>query len=193
MGHFRRSGDLWDRQYQAGDWTYMEKLDQSARYAAVINYIARLKPGGRILDVGCGTGILRRRLPAEAFASYHGIDISAKAVAAASDLRDARTRFSRADLRSFEADERYDVVVFNEVLYYLPRPIEELRRFARRFLAEDGIVVVSMHVAEHAVFDWGALDGDFRLLHGTRTQSMTSGKTWFCRALALNGEDSRRS
>ncbi len=187
ISRIHESPAKWNRQYDAGAWDYMEELDQAPRYAVVVEYIARLTERARVLDVGCGTGILRRRLPGEAFSAYLGIDISDAAIAAATALEDERTRFRAVDLRDFDTAERFDAIVFNEVLYYLTEPETMLRRAAARWLAPGGIVVISMNATENRVFDWSALERGFRLLHATRTTSLNSGKAWVARVLRPGG------
>ena len=72
-----------------------------------------------ILDAGCGTGGLMRYLIARGFTKIRGFDLSDVAVELATesgldvvklDLREGPTRYR---------DTRFDVVISNEVLYYL--------------------------------------------------------------------------
>src|SRR5687767_13442204 len=48
----------WEEQYRAGRWSFMRGLDESARYAVIAAFVRRLAPGGAVLDVGCGEGLL---------------------------------------------------------------------------------------------------------------------------------------
>ena len=86
--------------------------------------------GARVLEVGCGTGVLTRmlaRLPS--VGSVVGTDIAeallARARSLAADLPDVS--FEQADAGSLPfADARFDVVVFDSVLSHLPAPAAAL-------------------------------------------------------------------
>jgi 2-polyprenyl-3-methyl-5-hydroxy-6-metoxy-1,4-benzoquinol methylase len=81
------------------------------------SYYTHYRPGGSLLDVGCGEGVLQRRLRALGYARYLGIDSSEEAIARAQTERDARTEFRCADAETYMPQDRFDVIVFNEVLY----------------------------------------------------------------------------
>lgn len=74
----------------------------------------------KILDAGCGTGGLLRHLISQGYTQCRGFDLSEVAVELATDtgldvvkldLREGPSRFR---------DTKFDVVISNEVLYYLP-------------------------------------------------------------------------
>ncbi len=143
-GDVPASEDAWDSQYLSGDWAYLAGAGEAARYSVIVEYLRSLKPGGSILDVGCGEGILRERLRPYDYSRYVGIDISKVALAKASHMADERTVFVRADATMYTPTEAFDAIVFNETLYYLSEPAEVFRRY-RRFLKPDGILVTSLY------------------------------------------------
>ena len=98
-------------------------------------------PHGRILDVGCGEGVLQEHL--SSYGDYTGIDIFPATLAKAQPRADARTRFVEADARTFTPDQPFDLIVWNECLYYLQDPIATIARY-RDFLAPSGVIIVSM-------------------------------------------------
>jgi 2-polyprenyl-3-methyl-5-hydroxy-6-metoxy-1,4-benzoquinol methylase len=121
-------------------------IGELARYSIIAGYIQFLARKGRVLDVGCGEGLLAQRLCPNAYASYLGIDLSAVAIDRANqkkDARECRSDFLVADVETFAGDGTFDVIVFNECLYYLSAPVETLRRY-EQFLAENGTMIVSM-------------------------------------------------
>ena len=98
--------------------------------------------GGRIVDVGCGSGVAAR-LMAASFpkAAVTGIDPSEQAVAAArSDSRAAGLDNLAYEQGTFDDLDRFgpvDLLVTLDVLHDLPRPQEAVAA-ARRNLAESG-------------------------------------------------------
>ncbi|MCS7038122.1 MAG: class I SAM-dependent methyltransferase [Caldilineales bacterium] len=144
----RRRGDIpqpaavWDAQYAAGRWDFLAGLDQLARYSVIAGYIHYLKPEAAVLDVGCGEGLLLRSYRPYGYSRYLGVDIAANAVARLSAAADERTHFVCADAETFHPDESFDVIVFNESLYYFREPLTTFARYLD-FLNQDGIVIVS--------------------------------------------------
>lgn len=99
----------------------------------------------KILDAGCGTGGLMRYLIAQGFTQCRGFDLSDVAVELATgsgldviklDLREGPAKFR---------ETRFDVVVSNEVLYYLPAEQRgpTLRAY-RDILAPGGTMIMNL-------------------------------------------------
>jgi SAM-dependent methyltransferase len=159
----RRSGrgDLplprgaWEKQYRDGVWSYLDEAGELARYGVVAAAVRRFRPGGTVLDLGCGEGLLADHLRPDGYRRYLGIDLSLTAVAAAVRRapgragaqadRDAApaTRFAVADAEDWPLRGVFDAVVLNECLYYLRDPLAVARR-ALAALRPGGILVVSM-------------------------------------------------
>src|SRR3954454_119623 len=74
------SAATWDAEYAAGRWAYLGELPELARFSVLAGYLRHFKPGGAILDVGCGEGALAKRLSAGDFRRYVGVDLSAAAI-----------------------------------------------------------------------------------------------------------------
>lgn len=135
--------DEWEKQYRSGEWARLDNVEEVAHYAAIVGYVDYVRPHS-LLDVGCGHGVLTRRLKAVPYTRYLGIDISEAAIAQASASHgDDRTVFAVADAETWRSADRFDVVIFNECLYYLRDPAEAVARFAAA-LAPGGHMVVSM-------------------------------------------------
>jgi SAM-dependent methyltransferase len=95
------------------------------------------EPGGRWLDVGCGTGALAAQIVARAApAEVVGVDPSSAFVeAAAARLGSDTARFLVADAQSIPlGDEEFDAAVSGLVLNFVPDPeraVAEMRRTVR--------------------------------------------------------------
>lgn len=109
--------------------------------------LPHLRPGMRLLDVGCGPGSITVDLAAVvAPGEVIGVDREpavldgARALAAARGL--ANTHFEPADVYELPLEaESFDVVYAHQVLQHLARPVEGLRE-AHRVLRPGGIVAV---------------------------------------------------
>ena len=189
VGRGRRSDGLlqsaqtWEAQYAAGRWDYLAELSELARFSVLAGYICHLKPGGAVLDTGCGQGVLLRRLPASCYSRYVGIDLSRSAISVAQEQANERSTFLAADCEEYSPAEQFDVIVFNEVLCCLRDPLATVERYARS-LNPGGLLLVSLCTAARgsATILWGlkrayATVDEVRVVHSGRKVS------WVCTAL----------
>lgn len=120
----------------AGDWQNLDTEQQAPRYRILAGLIAS-RHARTVLDVGCGTAILSHYLPPGV--RYQGIDPSRTAAFQAP----APVRCETAE--AFDPQgQRWDIVVFNEMLYYVPDPTTLLQKYAR-FLTPRGAFLVSIY------------------------------------------------
>jgi 2-polyprenyl-3-methyl-5-hydroxy-6-metoxy-1,4-benzoquinol methylase len=108
--------------------------------------LLRLGPSGaRVLDVGCGSGVLGVRLRTHGNIVW-GVDAADDIAAPATRRLD---RFMLADITDAArigellGDERFEAIVFADVLEHLPDPVGILQSYLR-FLAPGGMVLVSV-------------------------------------------------
>ncbi len=76
--------------------------------ACVREAISLLKPGSRVLDVGCGTGVPIAAMLAEAGMEVTGIDIAPKMIEIARS--EVKGRFLVADCLEYEPEGNFDAV-----------------------------------------------------------------------------------
>lgn len=69
-----------------------------------------LRPGERVLDVGCGTGRHSVELASRGF-KVHGVDISERFIEIARTAGDSLATFERIDARTMEFDSEFDAVI----------------------------------------------------------------------------------
>jgi 2-polyprenyl-3-methyl-5-hydroxy-6-metoxy-1,4-benzoquinol methylase len=171
----------WDEGYRAGRWAFMRELDEAARYAVIAAFVRRLAPGGAVLDVGCGEGLLVDELRPQGYRRYLGIDVSEAAIAQAAGRADAGTTFVAADAEGEPAAGPWDVVVFNESVYYFRDPVATVRRY-EDVLAASGSFVVSTFRSRRAEAVVRALLRRYREVEAT-TVSNAKGR-WTVRILS---------
>ncbi len=118
----------WNYKYAIGKWDYMGK--EASRYIQIIRFIEEtniLMP--RILDLGCGYGSLYQYLDENTIEQYVGVDLSDTAIYKAKKKNQKKAHYYVADIQNFNLDQNFDIIVFNEVLYYLDNPIKSVARF----------------------------------------------------------------
>jgi len=180
-----QSAQTWEAQYAAGRWDFLAQLSELSRFSVLAGYIGHLKPGAAVLDVGCGQGVLARRLGSSSYARYVGIDLSDSAVCVAQQQPPERSSFFAADCEDYSPTEPFDVIVFNEVLCCLRDPLRTVERYARS-LKPGGLLLVSMCTAARGSTTilwrlkraYETVD-EVRIVHAGRKVS------WVCTALRL--------
>lgn len=128
--------ETWDTATYDRDFAFV------AAYGAELLDWLRARPGERILDLGCGTGVLAERILATG-ATVIGID-SDPAMVEAARRRLPQTEFRVADGHDFSVDEPVDAVFSNAALHWMPAAVEVLGcvsdalRIGGRLVAEMG-------------------------------------------------------
>ena len=181
-GEKQDPGRKWEDEYRNDRWRWLRDLSELGRYGVIAAYVRRLKPGGSVLDVGCGEGVLQEHL-AGAYSPYMGIDFSAEAVRRASERQDVRTRFLVADATTFTTADRFDLVILNECLYLFDHPLEVARRY-EAFLNPGGLLIVSMYGEAKPRRVWRALRARYKALDEQHIVHPT-GKTWVVKVFPL--------
>jgi 2-polyprenyl-3-methyl-5-hydroxy-6-metoxy-1,4-benzoquinol methylase len=165
----RLDAAAWDDEYATEQWARLHTIEELSRYSLIVGYCAFLRQGGSVLEVGCGEGVLARRVLSAGVARYLGIDLSAQAIAAAQAAEIAGCDFVAADAETYQPPpgQQFDVLIFNESLYYFKQPGREVSRYSE-CLTPDGIVIVSLQnvVRSHQI--WSMLRRGFKTLDAVR-------------------------
>lgn len=144
FGDSPKAKSIWDAEYSDGRWAYMRQQQELARYWIFIGYMHSLGCGREYLDVGCGEGLLFERFKFLDYQRFVGVDLSDVAIEKARHYNDQRTNFIPADGDIYEPAGHFDVIVFNESLYYLREPVRSLERYARS-LKPGGCIIISTY------------------------------------------------
>jgi 2-polyprenyl-3-methyl-5-hydroxy-6-metoxy-1,4-benzoquinol methylase len=176
------AAEKWDDQYARGRWDWLARLDELAHYSVLAGYALELKPGGELLDVGCGEGLFRARLHSNAFSRYVGIDFR-EAIQRAAPRVDDRTTFELGDMRTYVPTTKFDTIVFNEVLYYFTDPMAGMARYDP-FLKPGGILLVSTFIKDVTPALWRQIEERYDLVDRV-TITNVRGTRWVCAAMLL--------
>jgi SAM-dependent methyltransferase len=137
---------LWNAEFGRGRWRCLDATAGDRVYG----YLERYSNQGHILDLGCGSGSTANELEFSAYASYVGVDIADVAIERArirseQNGRQAKNRFQQSDIESYVPAGIFDVILFRDSLYYLPRNsiVPTLDRYAR-YLSRTGVFIVRL-------------------------------------------------
>lgn len=129
-----------DQNYIGGRWDYFDEEHRTDMLEVIEKYARK----GRILDMGCGTGILASMISPDAFEYYLGVDVSAEAIARARKTESNKICFMISDIESYECKGTFDLIVFEESLYYVPFFRRRLLRRYGKWLRPQGLFVVTV-------------------------------------------------
>lgn len=178
------TAETWNAQYSSGKWAYLGQLSELSRFSVLVGYLRHFKSGGTILDVGCGEGVLLQRLQTQDYSRYVGVDLSSAAIDQATKLSTSKSEFAAADAQAYVPTETFDVIVFNEVIYFFDNPLQTVERYARA-LNEGGLFLLSTNTAFRgglAVLE--TLKRRYPTLDETRVSHADNQWSWVCTVLA---------
>jgi len=125
--------------------------------------VGLVERGSRVLEFGCATGYMSRVLRDRLGATVVGVELEATAAEEAG-LQCERVVVGDVEELDLEAElggERFDAILFADVLEHLRDPGAVLRR-VRPFVAEGGAIVASIPNVAHASVRLALLAGSFR-------------------------------
>lgn len=140
---------------------YSEQRDVFKSNVYLEKLVTLLKPGSKVLDIGCGAGV-----PIDQFLVKHGhevigVDISEKQVALA-QKNVPQAQYQVKDMSQIqESDYQVDAVVSFYAIFHIPREEHQiLFKKINSFLPQGGLILVTMGSG-----DWEGNDEDF---YGTK-------------------------
>jgi SAM-dependent methyltransferase len=182
-----QSAEYWNGGLSGWAASYMGgTLSIDVRNAVTVSLARQLCPGATsILDLGCAGGTLVRCLD-RGFETYSGVDISDYAISKAREEAAGAgfppglaCGFEASSVEAYQPGRQYDVIVFNEVMYYLDLAAvsETLRRYADHLYPE-GVIVVSLKDHEQCRCLQEVLCGVLEFSHGVLFQEQSRRTGW---------------
>jgi SAM-dependent methyltransferase len=137
---------LWNSEFASEKWDFINHTEGDCVYPPLEKY-AR---GGRVLDMGCGPGNTANEMRADAYREYVGVDISPVALEKARRRtaeagREGQNRFAVGDFMTYAPQGTFDVILFRESLYHVPKAqVRSVLDRLGKYLNEGGIFVVRL-------------------------------------------------
>lgn len=168
---------VWEEQFKNGAWDYLYSETEALHYKSIVKFFKQ-SGGKSVLDAGCGQGVLYHYLKPEIHSpnDYLGFDISENAVAEARE-RFKPYRFVQMDFNINTPDETFDVIIFNECIYYFKRLIEQLDACFAKNLNPGGHVIISMFYFEEHALLWKRLTERYQFIEWEEVQN-EKGQKW---------------
>lgn len=175
-----------DQQYEQHKWDGLRAIEDLARYSIIVGFVRHFFPDARVLDLGCGEGVLLEKFAPSDYSSYVGVDFSEAAIVRArAEKESGKVKFVVGDLDKLQIQGTFDAIIYNESLYYLKHPKRAVQSLSGN-LAPDGIFIISMvdkHGREREGL-WQEMDGIMTLLEKTRVYNK-AGDSWTVRVYGV--------
>jgi SAM-dependent methyltransferase len=148
-------GDFWHFNSRLQIRDYLKKMGDSlpvGRYQQIFlkTLQDRLKPGARVLDIGCGTGFFMRRLQEKGFNPV-GLDVGEPVV---KTLRSEGFQVWHGEVNSYPKDwPEPAACTLNLVLHHTPDPVDFLTKIHRRFPTSI-LLVADVEASKPLYFGW---------------------------------------
>lgn len=147
-GNEPRMGDYFDSLAR----TWEENLEPCGAKHRATAFLAGVKPGSRVLDVGCGTGIMAQAYLDAGASEVVALDIAPGMIEIAREkfAREPRVRFECASIYDFEDNRPFDAFVAYNVYPHLMDK-HGLARKAASLLGEQGRFIVAHGLGRKAI------------------------------------------
>ncbi len=124
---------------------YYDNNKPSANYYSTKNVISRHITGKNknILDVGCNEGYFGFN-NIEKSNNYYGIDIMDESLEVASKKYTAVEIYNLEQLKDLNFKVKFDYIIYGDVLEHIKNPEEVIKFFTKKYLKDEGKVIISL-------------------------------------------------
>ena len=144
MKYIKLSKKFWDESYMNGYANVMSAEKELVRYKKIVELIESTGEIKRVLDLGCGNGLLENMVSNQH--QYVGVDISSCAIKIAdANKKHFHSIFVCDDICTYNPLSEFDVIIFNESLYYIENARKVVERYFN-YLQKCGSMVISIYV-----------------------------------------------
>ena len=130
-------------QYTNHKWDGLATLAELGRYSLIVGFSRYFCTNGRILDLGCGEGILQDKFSTADYSHYTGVDFSDVAIENVNKQARPNSTYLVGDLNKLTIEGTFDVIIYNESLNYLSNPKEAVTKLFSN-LKPGGVFIVSL-------------------------------------------------
>jgi cyclopropane fatty-acyl-phospholipid synthase-like methyltransferase len=113
--------DINKTSYNKIAYEWAASRDQSFLSKLVATFSSRIKPGGKVLDIGCGTGYPIATYLSSCGFTITGIDSSENLLQKAIDRNIPNATFHLVDFFDFEPTEKYDGIIAFDSFFHFPK------------------------------------------------------------------------
>lgn len=155
----------WNHQYALGQWEGLKDEVELERQEVVKEFFLKYKGGGNIIELGCGYGVLPDVIfKKQHYDKYQGIDISDFMVQKIQYLADDRHSFGTGDINNYTFKEKYDAIIYNEVINYGKEIPALLKNAQETGLKDNGIFIISVHEFKGSPQIWTDIHNTLQVL-----------------------------
>jgi 2-polyprenyl-3-methyl-5-hydroxy-6-metoxy-1,4-benzoquinol methylase len=178
----------WETSYRLGNWKRLEGSDEVAHYGAIVGF-CEFYSSRRILDVGCGHGVLQQKLLKTQYEYYFGMDISIQAIAEAKAKgAQNNTQFLVADVESHPLPkEKFDAVIFSECLNYMKYPQSMIEKYTN-VIAPNGKMLISMYQCGRTEAAWRLIPSCVTMIQSAKITNELTNISWVVRVYEVKGD-----
>jgi len=141
-GYYQNHSDPWDQNSTDSDISEYYKESR----LKLLKVIKGIKSNKNILEIGCGLGLVTNMLDKELENSIiSGVDISSTAIHKAK-AQYSNISFYEGDIadRKFKSEGQYDVVILNEMLWYVLEDLDLVINNIYEILNTNGSLIITM-------------------------------------------------
>ncbi len=171
----RDSREKWNYQYAKRQWDGLKEDSERDRQEVVKALFIKYANGGSLLEIGAGDGILPELIfQKKHYSTYLGVDVADEVMAKANQrIGDDRHRFVFGDMDDWQIKGKFDVILFNECIYYA-KNFDKTWTETLKSLNDEGIFIVSVHEYKGSPQIWASFDRYFTVLEEKLVQNELS-------------------